>query len=50
MIPYRKRALEERYRVHWGQLQPRKRASVGAALLIASLVLLGTLAALLPWL
>lgn len=50
MIPYRKRALEERYRVHWGRLQPRRRASVGAAFLIAVSALLGTLAALLPWL
>lgn len=50
MIPYRKRALEERYRVHWGQLQLRKRESVGRAFFIAGLALLGTLTALLPWL
>lgn len=24
MIPYRKRALEERYRVHWGRLEMRR--------------------------
>lgn len=50
MIPYRKRALEERYRVHWGHLEPRRDKSAGIALALAAAAMLCTGGVLFAWL